>query len=92
MSDCVLPAYSSIKVELENVESRLTEVSRIATHFVELKDQINVKENEIKMLKQKLSGSSHGQLLQEIDNLKAIKGESRYDKLVLIKLICLNLI
>jgi len=44
---------------------------------VELKNQISIKENEIKMLKQKLSGSSHGQLLQEIDNLKTTKGNGK---------------
>ena len=57
-----------------DIENRLLEISSIAEHYIELKDQINIKENEMKMLKQKLSGSSHGQLLQEIDNLKAIKG------------------
>ena len=68
--------------ELSKIEKKLAEFATIADRFIDLKDQINIKENEIKMLQQKLSGSSHGQLLQEIENLKAAKGTRGINLLV----------
>ena len=58
-------------------------------HYVDVKDQIDIKENEIKMLQQKLSGSSHGQLLKEIDNLTAAKGMGNHFGLSLLALLIL---
>ena len=64
----------SFQSELASIERQLEQLSAAESRYVELKDQKNIKENEIKMLQQKLSGSSHGQLLKEIENLQAAKG------------------
>nr|XP_002119958.1 structural maintenance of chromosomes protein 2 [Ciona intestinalis] len=58
------------KREYASIENKLHDVARVSGRYHDLKNQATIKEREIETVKQRISTTSHGRLLEEIERLQ----------------------
>ena len=61
-------------MDLRKLEVKLSNESNKAERYRELRNQVDLKEREIKMLQQRLAACTHGQILEQINSLETTKG------------------
>ncbi|XP_076812350.1 structural maintenance of chromosomes protein 2-like isoform X1 [Clavelina lepadiformis] len=61
------------EMDLRKLEVKLSNESNKAERYRELRNQVDLKEREIKMLQQRLAACTHGQILEQINSLETTK-------------------